>query len=450
MTTGETAVGARHCRRGAWERCPGSESGEGDVVSYGVGPASAGRRLAAVGCALALAALAGCTGTKGSMQASGDHRPAVRDGAAPQAAPAIPAARVAFRPDDGARDVSPTSAVTVRAAAGTLSAVEVSNEAGRAVAGRMSADRTTWTSAEPLGYAALYEVTAVAENSAGRQTRAAARFSTLIPVTYTLPYLFPSPGKRVGVGQPITVFFDEPIADRAAAERALRVTATPATQGGWNWFSDQSVHWRPRSYWRPGTRVTVEAKVYGVHVGNGIYGQQDVRTSFTIGPSRIATVDDRTHMMTVRIGGSVVRRIPVSMGRGGSVTVKGKTIRFTTASGPHVVQEKYPIKEMSSESYGLPVDGPLGYKEKIPLAVRVSGDGEFVHAAAWSVADQGVRNVSHGCINISPANADWFYHTFSYGDVVDIRNTGMLLQPGNKYGDWMVSWADWRAGSALG
>jgi lipoprotein-anchoring transpeptidase ErfK/SrfK len=176
-----------------------------------------------------------------------------------------------------------------------------------------------------------------------------------------------------------------------------------------------------------------------------------VSSTFTVGPARIATVDDNTHMMTVRIAGKVVRTIPVSMGRGGQITVKGQTIYFTTQSGPHVVQEKYPVKKMSSASYGLPVDDPskLGYEEDIPLAVRVSGSGEFVHAASWSVRDQGVRNVSHGCLNISPANARWFYDNFTYGDIVDIKNTGVNLPSGDKYGDWMVSWASWLKGSAL-
>jgi lipoprotein-anchoring transpeptidase ErfK/SrfK len=418
-------------------------------MSIGVGPAVGGRRMAAAGCALTLALLAGCSGAADSA-ATGSRSTPTQGGGRTQEAPAVPAARVAFRPADGARDISPLASVVVRATDGILRDVQVRNEAGRAVTGRLSANRTTWTSAEPLGYGRAYEVTAAAANSAGTQSRASARFSTVTPVTYTMPYLFPGHRiGRVGIGQPITVHFDEAIGDRVAAERALKVTATPPTQGGWNWFDDQNVHWRPRTYWKPGTKVTVEANVYGVHVGNGIYGQQDVSTSFTVGPSRIATIDDRTHMMTVRISGKVVRRIPVSMGRGGSVTVKGKTIYFTTQSGPHVVQEKYPVKEMSSESYGLPVDDPLGYKEKIPLAVRVSGDGEFVHAASWSVADQGVRNVSHGCINISPDNAKWFYRTFTYGDIVDIKNTGVWLRPGNKYGDWMVPWADWVAGSAL-
>jgi lipoprotein-anchoring transpeptidase ErfK/SrfK len=319
------------------------------------------------------------------------------------------------------------------------------------VRGTLNAGRTTWTSAEPLGYDKTYSISATAANSQGKPTTRRASFSTVTPRTFTMPYLFPGNGGPtvVGVGQPITVRFDEPITDKAAAERALTVTTTPKVAGGWHWFSDQLVHWRPRTYWKPGTKVSVKASLYGVHVGDDIYGQQDVTSRFSIGPARIFTIDDRTHSGVVRINGRVVRRIDVSMGRGGKTVVNGRSIYFTTQSGPHIVAEKYPVKQMSSESYGLPKDSPLGYDERIPLAVRISPDGEFVHAASWSVADQGVRNVSHGCVNISPANAKWFYRTFSYGDVVDIKNTGVSLPFAPAYDEWSVPWSTWLRGSAL-
>jgi lipoprotein-anchoring transpeptidase ErfK/SrfK len=413
------------------------------------------RLVVAVVAGLLAGLLVGCTGGaaaptgQAADQRGGQAAPggAGEEGVAPE----VPPARLAVRPANGARDVSPATPVSVVAAAGTLTAVTLRNPSGKRVRGTLSADRARWVSAEPLAYAKTYAVSATAVNSAGKSTTVNGRFSTVTPVTYTMPTLFPGSDRRtVGIGQPITVHFDEAITDKAAAERALTVTASPPTQGGWYWFDSQNAHWRPMTYWRPGTRVTVTAKLYGVHVGGGIYGQQDAQSSFTIGPARVFTIDDRTHSGVVRINGRVVRHIPVSLGMGGSIVVKGQRIFFTTQSGPHVVQEKYPVKRMSSASYGLPVNTPkYGYEDDIPLAVRVSASGEFVHAASWSVDDQGVRNVSHGCINISPANADWFYRTFSYGDIVDIKNTGVPLARSDKYGDWMIPWSEWRAGSAL-
>jgi len=418
------------------------------------------RRRWAVLIALVAVALAGCSGggntptpinQAANENGSGGTQAADPGGSGGKAsAPVVPPAQLAVLPANGARGISPTAPITVRAAAGTLTAVSVRTPAGKQVQGTLSADHTQWTSKEVLGYSKTYAVTATATNPAGQPTKKSSTFSTVTPVTFTMPYLFPGPDlKSVGIGQPITVHFDEAIQDKATAEKALKVTASPPTVGAWYWFDSQNVHWRPKGYWKPGTHVTVSAKVYGVNVGGGIYGQQDASSSFTIGPSRIFTINDNTHSGVVKVNGKTVRTIKVSMGRGGKITVNGKTIYFTTYSGPHVVQEKYAVKKMSSASYGLPVDDPLGYEEDIPLAVRISASGEFVHAASWSVAQQGVRNVSHGCVNISPANADWFYHNFTYGDIVDIKNTGASLPRSDKYGDWMVPWSEWLAGSAL-
>ena len=410
-------------------------------------------RTAAVAGAL-VALVAGCTGGGGSTttaQAAATGGAATPSAAAPTSPAAAPA-RLTITPRNGSDGQSVTTPVTVRAAGGTVSTVSLRNSDGELVAGTFSADRTTWTSTEPLGYDKSYSLAAVAANADGRTTRSSSAFSTVTPRTFTLPSLFPGgPGgpRTVGVGQPIQVRFDEAIADKAAAEKALVVTTSPHVDGAWHWFSDSEAHWRPQHYWTPGTKVSVKANVYGVAVGDGIYGQQDVSTSFTIGASKIFTINDKTHTGVIKINGKATRTVPVSMGRGGSVTVNGHTIYFTTQSGPHIVREKYPVKRMTSASYGLPKDTPLGYDEKISLAVRISVDGEFVHSAPWSVWAQGKQNVSHGCVNVSPANAQYFYSNFSWGDVVDIKNTGVTLPFAAEADEWGASWAKWTAGSAL-
>jgi lipoprotein-anchoring transpeptidase ErfK/SrfK len=408
-------------------------------------------RAAAVVLLLGLAAA--CSGG-GSDQGSGSGGLLGPGGStAPSATtpPPAPAAKLVVSPRNGTEDYSVVKPVVVTARAGTLTSVSVRNADGKPVRGALNPARTSWTSAEPLGYDGTYSVNAEAANADGKPTKATTEFSTVEPRTFTLPYLFPGPGgpRTVGIGQPITVRFDEPIADKAAAEKALTVTTSPAVTGAWHWFSDQVAHWRPKAYWKPGTKVTVKAAVYGVHVGGDIYGQQDVTSSFTIGQAKVFTINDQTHKGVIKVGGRAVRTVPVSMGRGGKTVVDGQSIYFTTQSGPHIVAEKYPVKQMKSESYGLPKDSPLGYDEKIPLAVRISPDGEFVHAASWSVGDQGRRNVSHGCVNISPANARWFYDNFSYGDIVDIKNTGADLPFAAGYDEWGVDWATWLKGSAL-
>jgi lipoprotein-anchoring transpeptidase ErfK/SrfK len=181
----------------------------------------------------------------------------------------------------------------------------------------------------------------VAANADGKTTESTSAFSTVTPRTFTLPYLFPGGPdgpKTVGVGQPIQVRFDEDIADKAAAEKALVVTTSPPVAGAWHWFSDSEVHWRPQHYWKPGTKVTVKANVYGV--GGR---QRDLRPAgreLVVHDRRakIFTINDKTHTGVITINGKATRTVPVSMGRGGSVTVDGQTIYFTTQSGPHIVR----------------------------------------------------------------------------------------------------------------
>lgn len=358
--------------------------------------------------------------------------------------------RIAVAPEDAAENVSPIKPIEVRAANAKLDSVSVTNPQGKQVTGALSADKARWTSTEPLGYGRQYTVAAVARGDDGNEVRRKTSFTTLQPDQTVFPSFFPPPSiTTVGVGQPIAVIFDKPPADRAAAERALKVTATPATEGGWYWWDDRTVHWRPKEYWRPGTKVTVEAKIYGVKLGDGTYGETDRTLNLTIGPAKIATIDDRTKQMTVTVNGKTVHTFPVSMGRPGSVTVGGKKISFVTPSGTYVAQEKYKVKQMSSASYGLPSDAALGYDSRIPLAVRLSNSGIFAHAAPWSVADQGVRNVSHGCINLSPEAGQWFYDNFGYGDIVTVSNTSTRLEPTDGFGDWNIPWDEWLKGSAL-
>ncbi len=368
------------------------------------------------------------------------------------ASSAAPVSRavITTTPPDAATGASVIDPAVVRAANGTLDAVTVTNPDGKDVTGALSADRTTWTSGEPLGYGRSYRIEAAARDTDGLATSSSSSFTTVAPAATIFPSFEPPPDRgQVGVGQPLSVIFDKAPPDKAAAERALTVTSVPAQVGGWYWTDERTVHYRPQVYWQAGTKITVDAKVYGVNLGGGMYGETDRTLSLTIGPSKIASVDDATHQMTVTIDGQVVRTIPVSMGRNESTTVDGKGISVVTPSGIYVAQEKYEVRQMNSSSYGLPTSYDLGYDSAIPLAVRLSNSGIFAHSAPWSVADQGVRNVSHGCINMPPDAAQWFYDTFSYGDIVTVTGTSTQLAPDDGYGDWNIPWDQWLEGSAL-
>ena len=339
---------------------------------------------------------------------------------------------------DGAIGVPVESPVTVTADAGVLGAVTLVNEQGRVVAGEMSPDGVTWSSAEPLGYNRQYTLNAEARGLGG-VARTSATFETHSPQNLTMPYVFPNDGEVVGVGQPIAVRFDEDIPDRLAAQQAIIVTTNPPVEGAFYWLNDREVRWRPAQYWKPGTSVDVQVKAYGVDLGQGLFGQDDASTRFTIGDEVIATADDTTKTMTVRVNGNVVKTMPISMG-------KDKT---PTDNGTYVIGDRYSFLVMDSSTYGVPVNSPDGYRTEVNWATQMSYSGIYVHAAPWSVGSQGRANVSHGCLNASTENGKWFYDNTKRGDIVEVVNTvGPTLSGTDGLGDWNIPWDQWKAGNA--
>ncbi|MBY6681075.1 L,D-transpeptidase [Rhodococcus sp. BP-149] len=376
-------------------------------------------------------------------------------GGAPETTQAAPAPTLTLDPPDGAADVNPLAPVSVTASNGTITAVRMTNADGVVVDGVVTPDGSTWKPATTLGYGKQYSLEIDTEATDGAAHEQTSTFTTVEPDNYTLPSFVTSGGNLLtdggtfGVGIVAVVHFDEPIGDRAAAERTLSVQTTPAVTGSWYWADDQNVHWRPENYYTPGTAVTISAKVYGVEVGEGLFGQEDVTTSFTIGDSHVSVADDDTKQVEVYENGTLVRTMPTSMGMGGSETVGGQTLTFWTQPGVYTVLDKANPVIMDSSTYGLPVNSRLGYKESINYATRISNDGIYLHELEDTVWAQGNTNVSHGCLNLSRANASWFYDFSVPGDVVEVRDTGGAPLQQWQNGDWSVPWSEWLAGSAL-
>lgn len=371
--------------------------------------------------------------------------------------PAIPAEPPSVRitPQPAATGVEPVDSVKVTAVSGTLAGVHMTNEQGRVIDGKMGVGNHEWVPGEPLGYGRTYTVTATSRGADATTATQVSQFSTAVPDHQTVVTLGTTSGAAItegasyGVGTVIVARFDDPIPDRAAAERRMQVNTTPAVQGSWYWVNDQKAHWRPKEYFPAGTKVIVDAGIYGANLGGGLYGQRDSRVNFAIGPSHVTVVDDVTKQVSVYVDGEMVREMPTSMGRGGTETVRGKTIAFWTQPGVYTVMEKENPVLMDSSTYGLPVDSASGYKISVPHAVRISPDGIYLHEREATVWAQGNTNVSAGCLNLSAENAEWFYNFAQPGDVVDIRNTGGAPLEQWQNGDWSVPWETWVAGSAL-
>jgi lipoprotein-anchoring transpeptidase ErfK/SrfK len=347
---------------------------------------------------------------------------------------ATPAVEVTANPAAGAKSVPLDQKLAISVTHGTLTAIMVTSPAG-SVRGILAPAATSWASAEPLTPTTTYTVRANMADSAGRSVVKQWQFTTAPPSAVFHAQITPGDGAVMGVGMPVEVETNTPIPDaqRAAFERRLTVTATPAVAGAWHWFSSTDLHWRPAQYWAPGTKVKVVAAINGYDAGNGVWGERDVTVNYSIGDSHVSTVDVASHTMTVTDNGKIIRVIAVSTGRD----------KYPTKGGIHVVSDKTPKTIMDSATVGIPRNSPDGYYETVYWDVRISDSGEFVHAAPWSVGDQGHTNVSHGCVNVSPADAQWFYDYSQVGDVVNVLNSPVQLEPTNGIGDWQIPWAQW-------
>ena len=228
------------------------------------------------------------------------------------------------------------------------------------------------------------------------------------------PTFNPTNGSMVGVAKPIYINFARPIADRALAEQAIHISSNPPVPGRFYWTSDTQLRWRPQDFWPANTTVNIDAS--------------GTKSSFRTGDSLVATVNNSTHQMEIMRNGKLEKTFPVSMGKKG----------YETKNGTYYVLERFADIVMDSSTYGVPVTSAEGYKLKVQDAVRIDNSGIFVHSAPWSTGAQGNSNVSHGCINLSPANAQWFYDNFGSGDPVVIKNSVGLYNQPDGASDWQM------------
>ena len=339
---------------------------------------------------------------------------------------------------DGSVGVLVDQPINVAVRGGVLGSVTMVDDAGNSVPGELSPDELGWSATEPLDYNKRYTITAKSLGLGGASTRTIA-FESHSPANLTMPYLSPLDGEVVGVGQAIAVRFDENIPDRVAAEKAIVVTTDPPVVGAFYWLSSQEVRWRPRDFWAPGTTVDVAVNTFGLDLGEGLYGQRNRSARFSIGDRLIGTADDSTKTLTIRRNGQIVSTMPISMGKNST----------PTPNGVYTIGDRYRNLIMDSSTYGVPSNSANGYRLEVDWATQMSYSGIYVHAAPWSVGSQGSANVSHGCVNVSPANAQWFFNNSKRGDVIEVQGTvGSVLSGTDGLGDWNIPWEQWKAGNA--
>ena len=365
-------------------------------------------------------------------------------GASTSSSPATPLV-LSAKPADGTTNADPSSGIQISAAGGKIESVTAQDSKGDKVAGTLAADGSSWASTGTLNISSSYTVTGKALDSTGAEKTISAKFTTLTPQKRLgLQSYFPDDGMTVGVGQPVSVTFTNPPnpKDRANVEKAMTVTTTPHVDGAWSWITATQVDWRPQSYWKSGTKVSVAMNMNGVKAGDVTYGSYNKSFSFTIGRDQRAVVDTKNYTMHVFQDGKEIKQIPTDTGKAG----------FSTWGGTMVVLDKQPMIEMKSCSvpgFSCTPGAPTYYDLKVYDDVHLTVSGTYVHRAEWD-SSIGTDNTSHGCVHLKPGDSSWFYNFINIGDPVTITGEPDQVHNGNGYTDWNESWQTWLAGSAAG
>jgi lipoprotein-anchoring transpeptidase ErfK/SrfK len=351
----------------------------------------------------------------------------------------VPPATLALTPAAGKKNVPISAEIGLKVTGGTVTAVTLKDEHGKAVSGALRDDGTAWVPRKPLKTTHRYEATATAENAAGRRITATTRFTTMgTPARRTGTGLYLFDDRTYGVAMPVVAEFVPGIkkADRAAVQKRMFVKTDPPQPGTWSWTSSGTqAYYRAPKYWMPGTTLTVRLAVGGLPTGGGRYGSRDRSATAKIGRSFIMSVENKTKKMTVVENGKKTRTMLVSLGKHST----------PSSSGTMVIMDKHTSTIFDTTD----TDGADGYRMTIAYAQRLTWSGQYVHSAPWSVGAQGHRNVSHGCVNLSPSNARWLFGKTLIGDPITVRGTDDKLVYGNGWTPWNVSWAEFAKGSAL-
>ncbi|MGV9566542.1 L,D-transpeptidase [Streptomyces sp. NPDC003480] len=393
--------------------------------------------------------LTACSG--GSKAAGGGGDSSSQAKADEAAAQKSSEAQIKITPGDGSDNASINNAARVTVDKGVLTQVTMTTASGTPVPGRISADKKSWAPTGPLERATTYKVAATAEDSKGRDAHENASFTTVAPAHSFIGNFSPESGSTVGVGMPVSINFDKAITDKAAVQKGITVTSSSGQEVVGHWFGANRLDFRPEQYWQEGSTVTMKLNLDGVQGASGIYGVQQKTVTFKIGRNQVSYVDAKTKEMKVTQDGKTVKTIPISAG----------APDHTTYQGQMVISEKFTQTRMNGATVGFKdSDGKGEYDIKdVPHAMRLTSSGTFIHGNYWgSPSVFGNVNTSHGCVGLQDkkgANdpstpAAWFYNHSLVGDVVVVSHTGdKTVSPDNGLNGWNMSWAQWKAGSAV-
>jgi len=347
--------------------------------------------------------------------------------------------KLVISPGQGSVDDRPDLGVAVSASGGHLTAVTVRDLRGDEVAGYVRSGGASWHSAWALAAPQTYDVTATAVGPRGRIATQHATFRTAASAQTFTASVDMAPGETVGVGMPIMVTFSRPVRDKAEVERSFEIRSSKPVVGAWYWLDDKTVWFRPRAHWPAYDRVRLLAHLAGVRAANGVYGAADLSRRFTIGRSLVTIASASSHRMRVWVNGRLRFDWPISTGQPGDDTPDGEYL---------TIDKGNPV-DMDSCSYGVCPGDPGYYNLLVYDSVRFTWSGDYIHSAPWSVGEQGVTNVSHGCVNLAPDHAAWYYAHADRGEPVTIVGSPVRGTWGDGWTIWFLPWQQLLKGSAL-
>jgi lipoprotein-anchoring transpeptidase ErfK/SrfK len=373
--------------------------------------------------------LAACTGTEDKRHAA--HKASTK--------PAEPLT-LAITPANGAKKQPVSTEIGTKVTGGQVTEVKLAKAGGGEVGGSMRPDGSAWVPDKPLEYGKTYTANVTARSPSGKTETQTTTFTTMGKPSSTVDSaLYVADGRTYGVAMPVVVQFEPgiPQQDRAAVQKRMFVTTDPPQPGAWHWVSNGTqAYYRAPQYWQPGTTISVRIALEGIPLSNGQHGDSDHKASAKIGGKLEIKVENSTKTLSVYDNGNLIKTMPVSLGK-----------RSTpSSSGTMVIMDKLESTVFDTYAELGPIEG---YRTAVDFAQRLTWGGEFIHSAPWSVGDQGQRNVSHGCINLSPANAKWLFNRTKVGDPVTVSGTEVKLEHGNGWTAWNMSWAEFIKGSAL-
>jgi lipoprotein-anchoring transpeptidase ErfK/SrfK len=346
------------------------------------------------------------------------------------------AADLKITPSNGSRNATPSGGITVTATQGKVTKVTVKTS-GDPVSGTLQDGDRTWHSGRTLDVSQTYTVTASGTDGSGQPVATTSTFRTLTPSRTFQAEIYEGSDQTYGVGMPIMLIFSQPVTNRATVERSLELTTSKPVIGAWYWDGSEHLDFRPRDYWPADTTVSFDGRLDGVQAAPGVYGAADLTQTFNIGKSLIAVASTTTHHTQIYINGKLTYDWPISTGRPSLPTPDGSYLS---------VEKNNPVRMIG----GGPPGSAGYYNELVYWAVRFTFSGDYYHSAPWSVVDQGTTNVSHGCVNLPPADAETYYNMAVPGDPITVTASTAAGKWDDGWTEWFLSWSQYLKGSALG